>query len=575
MTGRPRAQIAALALGAGLALGLAAAGPARPDTPQGAAARPGKPSVSSQAQVRTGSAPRAADGTYNQLLRSAARQAAQGQHAAALDTYRRLLTSYPDDPTATRGCADVLVALQRREEAETLLKKYLDRKGHDEGIRRSLAEVHRADGRYDLYLDDVLAVLSSWRGEPGQLPPLTWALQAFEELAGEPATAARVEPEIRKLVAGRKDRPEFRILLSDALLRNGNGDAALAEVAEADRASGSKGRLLAQYAEELYGSGRHALAEAALEGSAGLAEGAAEKSRAWSRMAEIAGESGHAESAARAWRAVADLNPGSVVRVEALLALAELQRSRLEDCAGALASYEAVIGDRLLGKQQGLVYLRMAECHLRMSRPAEAAKALDRLKDADADPETKAEGAFLAAEMKFYAGEFSAAQPLYQGLAENFTRTRKTNDAVGRYLQIVRAQDQNDVAALKAYARMEQFSRLEDTTAVLQAARELADGFPGSDLAAEGLVREAELIRGPRRAEEAIALCEKAAAGHPKARVAPYALALVGDICLRDLQDSRRALAAYEKLLDLYPDNLLAGEARRTVERLRRERGES
>jgi tetratricopeptide (TPR) repeat protein len=346
-------------------------------------------------------------------------------------------------------------------------------------------------------------------------------------------------------------------------------------VAEADRASSSKGRLLVQYGEELYGSGRAALAEAALAKAAGLAEGRADKSGAWSRMAGIAGETGHPRNAARAWQAVADLNPGTVVRVEALLALADVQRSRLKDCPAALAAYTAVVGDPLLGERKGLVYLQMAECHLRMNQAAEASRALDQLKDSGADTETKAEGAFLAAELKFFAGDFNAAQPLYQAVAENFTRTRKTNDAVGRYLQIVRAQDQNDAAALKAYARMEESTRLEDTTAVVQAAQQLAAQFPASDLAADGLVREAEMIRSRLRAEEAIGLCGRAATGHPKARAAPYALALVGDICLRELNDHPRALAAYEKLLDQYPDNLLAGEARRTVEKLRRERGES
>jgi tetratricopeptide (TPR) repeat protein len=554
--------VAAAALCAGLALGAASAS-ARP---VGSTASPGGAAAG---------ATRATDATYNQLLRSAARQAAQGQHAMALATYQRLLVSYPDDATATRGCADVLVALHRREEAETLLQKYLDRKGYEEGIRRSLAEIHRADGRFQLYLDDVLAVLSSAPPDPGHPLPLAWALQAFEELAGEPATAGKVEPEIRKLVAARKDRPELRILLSDALLRKGEGDAALAEVTEADRASNSKGKLLVQYGEELYGAGRAALAESALEKAAGLAGSPADRTMAWSRMAEIAGEAGHPQSAARALQAVADLNPGSPARVEALLALADVKRSRLHDCAGALAAYEAVAGDPLLGPRRGLVQLRVAECRLRMNQLDEASKALAQIKPADTDTETQAEGAFLAAELKFYAGDFNAAQPLYQGVAEGFTRTRKANDAVGRYLQIARAQDQKDLEALKTYARMEQFSRLEDTTAVIQAARQLSAQFPASDLAAEGLVREAEMIRAPLRAEEAIGLCQKAAVEHPKARAAAYALALIGDICLRELNDHPRALATYEKLLDLYPDNLLAGEARRTVERLRRERGES
>jgi tetratricopeptide (TPR) repeat protein len=213
----------------------------------------------------------------------------------------------------------------------------------------------------------------------------------------------------------------------------------------------------------------------------------------------------------------------------------------------------------------------MADCHLRMNQLAEAEKALGKLKAGPGDPEIQAEGEFLGAEIKFFRGDFTAAQAAYQVLADNFTRTRKTNDAVGRYLQIARAQDEKQVDALKLYATMEQFTRMSDTTAVLETARKIQADFASTDFAADAMVREAEMIRTRGEHEKAIALCEKAVAAHPKARIAAYALAVVGDIYLKELADNKRALATFERLLDEYPENLQSAEVRRTVERLRRE----
>ena len=523
--------------------------------------------------ARKKSQARAADQVYNQLLREAARRTSQGQHAQALETYGRILQSYPDDLNATRGSADALVAMGRREEAETFLKDYLSRKGYDEGIWRSLAEIHRSQERHDLFLNDLVQIL---KGAPAdQNLPLSWALRAFEDLAAEPSTAGKVEPAIRKLIAEiGKERPEVRILMADVMLRKNDTSAALAEVVEADRASKSGGQVLFQYGEELYAGGRALLAEAAFQKAADSGTDVAFRTQAYSRTAEVALEANRPEVAASAYESISKINPGSGIQVEALLALADVQQSKLRDYAGALEAYSKLEGNPNLGTRQATLYLQMADCHLRMNQLDEAQAALVKLKAGPGDPEIQAEGEFLGAEIKFYRGDFTGAQAAYQMLAENFTRTRKTNDAVGRYLQIARAQDQKQGDALKLYATMEQFTRMSDTTSVLETAKKIQADHAATDFAADAMVREAEMIRNRGKHTEAIGLCERAVAEHPKARIAPYALSVVGDIYLKDLGDKKHALATYERLLDEYPENLQSAEVRRTVERLRRE-GES
>lgn len=531
--------------------------------PGPASAQPRGSSGKVQVKVKSG------DAAYNQLLRDAARRTSQGQHSQALESYRRILLAYPDDLTATRGSADALVALGRRDEAEAFLKEYLARKGYDEAIWRSLAEIHRAREQYDVFLTDLIEVL---KGVPAGSPlPMSWALRSFEDLASEPTIAERVEPAIRKLVAEKgKEHPEIRILMADVLLRRNDSAGALAEVVEADRSSKAGGTILFQYGEELYGSGRSPLAEAAYVKAAEAATEVTFRTQAWSRVADVALEQKRYTTAASAYESISKANPGTAAGVEALLNLAEIQQTHLRNYAGALAAYEALEGNPNLGARQATLYLQTADCHLRMDQPDKALAVLNKLKAGPADQEVQAEGEFLMAEIKFFKGDFTGAQAAYQSLAENFTRTRKTNDAVGRYLQIARAMDSKEMDALKLYAAMEKYTRMSDTTTVLETARKLQADYAATDLAADALVREAEMIRNRGKAEEAVILCERAVAEHPKARIAAYALAVMGDIFLSDLSDKKRALAAFERLLDEYPENLLAAEVRRTVEKLRR-----
>ncbi|TPW10314.1 MAG: Uncharacterized protein FD129_1941, partial [bacterium] len=435
--------------------------------------------------------------------------------------------------------------------------------GADAGVDRSLATVHRAQERWADYLDDVLRALDD--PGPGQAPPVSWALRSLEEISAEPTMAGKVEPAVRKVVKDNSERAELRILLADQLLRSGDESAALTEVVEADRASGADGQLITEFAEELEVQGKTTLAETALRRAAAEVNTDPARMAAWTRLGELAGRNRNPRVQVEAWQGIVALAPKSPEALAALQSLAHAQLYDLHDHAAALLTLQKLEANPAIGDRKGDLYLPMAECQLRLEQFDEALTTLERLKGSKADAESQAEGAFLVAEIHFYRGQFDEAQPAYQMVAETFTRTRKTNDAVGRYLQIARAKDQKDTEALKAYARMEQFQRMADTTATWTAAVDLATTFAASDLAADGLIRQAEILRArPGKSEEAIFLCARAADEHPKARSAAYALAVMGDICLKDLVDRKRALAAYERLLDEYPQNLLSAEVRRT-----------
>jgi thioredoxin-like negative regulator of GroEL len=536
-------------------------------TPRGGVAVPAKGTAESKSTSLTDGRP--GDPRYSQLLRSAARQASQGQHLAASRTYEQVLGIWPHDLDATRGLGDALAALGRYDEAEKVLNDYRKAKGPDAGVARSLASVHRAQERYDAYLADVLSALSE--PGPGQVPPVSWALRALEEIAAQPSTATKVEPAVRQLLKEHPEVAELRLLLADQLLRQGNEAGALAEVEAADRDSKAGGRILAQYGEELEAAGKMGLAEQALRKSAEATTDAEDRLAAYTRLAEFAERQNRPAVEAEAWKAVAAAGPKSPAGLAALESLARVQLYRLNDQAGALETLTALEARPDIGERKHELYLPIAECQVRMGSHDDALQTLEKLKGSMADAETQAEGAFLGAEIRFFRADFDAAQVEYENVAQNFTRTRKTNDAVGRYLQIAWAKDQKDLAALAAYARMEEAHRMGDSTATWQAAQSLIAEHAASNFAADALVRQAELLRPrPGKTEEAIALCTRAADTYPKARAAAYALAVMGDICLKDLGDRKRALAAYERLLDEHPQNLLAAEVRRTVERLRR-----
>jgi TolA-binding protein len=101
-------------------------------------------------------------------------------------------------------------------------------------------------------------------------------------------------------------------------------------------------------------------------------------------------------------------------------------------------------------------------------------------------------------------------------------------------------------------------------------ARFLVDRYPGGELAAEAYLAQAEIAEGRGDHAAALAHLDAIVTNMPTERRRAEALSREADILL-GLGRSQEALEKLETLLGDHPGSILAGDARRKVEELRRE----
>jgi len=188
------------------------------------------------------------------------------------------------------------------------------------------------------------------------------------------------------------------------------------------------------------------------------------------------------------------------------------------------------------------------------------------------DPEQAETAAFREAEVAFFAGDADSALVLFQDMAENYPRSLLADDAAHRYIMLNKYQATGGGKAVEHWGRLEWGRLVGDSAAVDSSARAINETWPGGELAAESWLALAEIAAAAGDFEAAMERLDQVIHEHDwDRRRAPIALMRQGEILLGELDRPQEALLRYETVLTEYPECVLAGEARRIVERLRRD----
>jgi tetratricopeptide (TPR) repeat protein len=184
------------------------------------------------------------------------------------------------------------------------------------------------------------------------------------------------------------------------------------------------------------------------------------------------------------------------------------------------------------------------------------------------DPLRREVAEFDLVELDFFAARFDTAQAGYRQFAALHGRGFLTNDAIARFLLI----DENSDAGAKPLAlyaeaaRAARSARPDSAATVLRTALERHPGVALEDDLHFAL-GEVELELGVPAA--ALRHFTVVADSMPDSPLAPAALIRIGNYHLAGDRDKKAAMAAYEKVLERYPEAVEAGEARERLEHLR------
>jgi TolA-binding protein len=190
------------------------------------------------------------------------------------------------------------------------------------------------------------------------------------------------------------------------------------------------------------------------------------------------------------------------------------------------------------------------------------------IKSTRREPLLREAAEFDLVEVEFFAARFDTAAAGYRQFATLHSRGFLTNDAIGRLLLI----DENSDAGgkpLALYAEAARAARAGRPDSAAAALRLALDRYPGVALEDDLHFALGEVSLELGAADEGLRHFAVVADSMPDSPLAAAALLRIGGYQGTAGRDKKAATAAYERLLERFPEAVEAGEARERLEHLR------
>ncbi|MBI5216503.1 MAG: tetratricopeptide repeat protein [Ignavibacteriae bacterium] len=182
-------------------------------------------------------------------------------------------------------------------------------------------------------------------------------------------------------------------------------------------------------------------------------------------------------------------------------------------------------------------------------------------------PENKDKTNLRLAEIAYFRGQFkSAIEQL--GTVMNDALSNTTNDALTLQIFMQENQEKNS-AALREFAKADFLKRQRKLSEALAIYENIFKSDTESEMADEALMSIGDMYAQMRRFPEAVASYEQLATDYEESINLDKATMKTGQIYELGLKDKNKAIEAYQKLLEKFPNSILVSEARKRIRELR------
>lgn len=250
--------------------------------------------------------------------------------------------------------------------------------------------------------------------------------------------------------------------------------------------------------------------------------------------------------------------------------LAKLKAFYLNDPDGAINLLEELI--RLTNNNKALqaeCKLELADIMLFTGEPWEATLLYSQVDKAFKNEPIGHEARFRNARLSFYIGEFGWAKAQLDVL-KAATSKLIANDAMEMSLLISdNIEEDSSTVALETYARADLLWFQNKPEAALAVLDSLLAAFPGHSITDDALMKKAEISLKLGKFSEAEALFQEVDTHYSEGILGDDALFSLAQLYENQLNDSAKAMAAYQELLVKYPGSLFTVEARKRFRTLR------
>ncbi len=500
-----------------------------------------------------------------------------GSESAALKTFEEALAVEPNEPNAYRLVYQALYSLRLLEEAIGVLERAARLPGQEGVFLNDLGFLYLATGRYEEATDAYLGMLA--RSER-QLP---FVLSRLQRLMEDPAALAAGVRATERASAREPLNMAYRRLLNHLYLEAGMYDKALNTALAVDRLNDENGQGLIVFARAAADAGAIAAASRAYEEvSRRDPDGPAaplalfELGELFTRS-DLSAEMAIAPDSARALRGravtlFADFlkrYPSDPRYPEALRRLADLQREVLGDDEKAARSYREVV--RLYPGTAAAedASLQLAKIAVSQGDLADARTAFVQLAERLRTGPTAEEARLELARLHFYQGEFTAAHSLLRALDQN-TSALVANDAIDLKVLLSENRGPDSLSTpLRRYAGAALLLRQGKYDDALSLLDSLIAAEPQHALADDAHLLRAEALQSAGRLVEAEAALSEIPLLFPGSFLADRSLFKAASLLEERLDDPATAITRYTRLLVDYPGSLLAPEARTRIRALR------
>jgi tetratricopeptide (TPR) repeat protein len=385
------------------------------------------------------------------------------------------------------------------------------------------------------------------------------------------------------------DNLRLHELLAWLYLEGKQFDLALEITRTIDRASHARGNTLYTFAERAYREGAFSIAATAYDEAAsvplagtrlaaaryGYALAISELEYPRDEDSELApaGPSGDTPPRAiAAFRRVIEEYPRTEYAARALYQIGRLLFEEQFDLDGAIDSFRKAAQEFAgPGPLRHELALRTGQVLLAKGDTAEAAKLFTGIARApDALPDQSDEASFRIAELEYFACRFDSALALLNAITVN-PRADFANDALEMKAFLQEQHGAGD-EPLQLMARADLLARRHAFTEAAAMALEITRRFPVSPTADDALLRAAGWQNAAGQASDAVSTYDRLMTEYRETSpLLDRALFRLAQLYETSLLDRGRALSAYERFLNDFPNSVLLAEARRHVRRLRGE----
>lgn len=276
---------------------------------------------------------------------------------------------------------------------------------------------------------------------------------------------------------------------------------------------------------------------------------------------------GQYEEALRNYRTLSSNSIDFAVKDEAGFTSGLIYAEHWRDCDSAMAVWTAMLQDAKDPVMANRARIEMSVCHIRKNEYGQAEQLLTTVATSPIPDPNIEKAFFLMGEIRFYSGDFKKADEIFRKMVRQYPNSAYSNDALMRIDVISLAGgEEADSGSLAPFAEAMK-ARL--TGNPIQAAEILANPLlAASPIAEQSLFYSGISFAAGNDAARGVDVLRKYIDKYPDGLYTDRAYLEIGDLLRLRPETQGEAMAAYNKILELYPDGPVTEIARQRLRQL-------